>query len=123
MKKLVFLAIAVSIFVVSQSVSASNLRWLENSPSSKFTDKDWEIAKASANRALNHLANDEIMVWENPESKNHGRLTPLLTFDNNGKKCRTLKIENFSANGLSGRANYDFCKNDEGLWKVLSKSK
>ena len=123
MKKLVLLTIAVSVIAVSQSISASNLRWLENTPSSKFTDEDWKLAKASASRALNHMANDETLIWENPETKNHGRLTPLLTFENNGKTCRTLKIENFSANGLSGRSNYDFCKNDEGLWKVLSKGK
>ena len=121
MKKLVFLALTASVLLASHALMASQLRWLNYSPVSYFTDKDWEIAKATARNVLDNSADGETVSWDNPDSKNHGSMTLVSTSNGDGKNCRNMKIENFSGNGMSGSAVYEFCKNAEGKWKVIPK--
>lgn len=104
----------------TNALSASNLRWLDYSPSRYFTNQDWDIAKAAARNALDNTENGVTVEWENPESKNHGKLTPLNSSEKNGTTCRDLKIENF-ANTISASNVYEFCKRPDGTWKANDK--
>jgi len=108
------------ITLFSQVAYSSQLRWLNYSPVRYFTDADWDIAKTAARNALNDGKDGVTVNWDNPESKNHGSLTPLSTNLKNGTTCRHLKIENH-ANGLSGMAVYEFCKKPDGKWGAVSK--
>ena len=121
MKKLVLLAISASVLVASQFTMASQLRWLNYSPVSFFNDKDWEMARATARNALDNTADGETVNWDNPESKNGGSMTLVSTSNDGGSNCRTMKIHNYSRNGMTGTAVYDFCKNTENEWKVVPK--
>ena len=122
MKKLIFLALTASVLVASQSLMAFQLRWLNFSPVSYFTDKDWEIAKETARNALDNTADGETVSWDNPDSKNRGSMTPVSTSNVDGKSCRAMKIENHSRNGMSGSGVYDFCKDAENKWRIAPKS-
>ncbi len=118
--RLLTISAIVCVTVFSQYAYSSQLRWLTYSPVRYFTDQDWEIAKSTARTALNEGKDGVTSFWENPESKNHGALTPLSTTMKDGTTCRNLKIENH-ANGSSGMATYEFCKKPDGTWGVVQK--
>ena len=106
-----------ALLTCSFNASASNLKWLEYAPTSKFTQTDWDIAKNAAKKALNDADDGETISWKNDQSGNNGTLTPLNSREQNGKPCRDLKIHN-NAGSLSGNASYTFCKQADGRWKT-----
>jgi len=100
----------------AQAVNATNMKWLEYAPTSKFTQEDWDIAKATAKKALNEGKDGEDFSWSNAKSGNSGTITPVK--DTSGESgCRDLKIHN-TAGTLSGSAQYTFCKQADGSWKT-----
>ena len=46
-------------------------------------------------------------------------MTPLKSFERDGRSCRTLSIKN-KAKGLTGSAKYNFCKQDTGKWALAN---
>lgn len=101
--------------LVQASFASGNLRWLEYSPVRFFTDKDWELAKDAAREALNNREDGQVVEWNNPDSNNHGSLTPNATRTKDGRTCRDLVIKNY-ANNLEGGATYEFCQKPDGKW-------
>jgi surface antigen len=94
-----------------------NMRWLQYSPVSYFTDEDWRLAREAAREALNEAALGKIVSWENPESGASGSSTPLKALEKDGMLCRYLKIFN-SANDTSGESIQFFCQQKDGTWKA-----
>jgi len=115
-KPLGFMMIAISLAV--GSAWGANFRWLEFSPVRHFTDSDWEMMTATADRALNEGKDGEAFTWSNPESGNSGSLTPAGKAESRkGAECRQLEISNH-AKGLSGTNTRILCKQPDGEWKV-----
>ncbi len=113
------LVLTVAIFALPWNVHASNMRFLEFSPSASFTEKDWELVKATADDLLNNHKDGESLTWKNEESGFNGKLTVLNTFRDFGTICRRMKV--FSdAITVSATRVVNVCKNKEGLWKVLN---
>ena len=102
--------------LLSGSVLASaNLRWLSDSPARYFTDKDWELAQAAANNALENAKDGDTVEWQNDDSGARGNMTPLSTAERDGRTCRELKIRSF-AKKLEGGGTFEFCKQEDGRW-------
>jgi len=113
------LVLVVAIFAWPWSAHASNMRFLEFSPSASFTEKDWELVKAAADDLLDNHKDGESVTWKNEESGFNGKLTVLNTFRDFGTTCRRMKV--FSdAITVSATRVVNVCKNKEGLWKVLN---
>jgi surface antigen len=111
---LVFASIAVPL-----TVHASNMRFLEFSPSAFFTEKDWELLRTAARDLLDNHKDGESMSWKNEESGYNGKLTVLNTYEDFGTTCRRLKV--FSdAIEVSATRLVNMCKNKEGVWKILN---
>ena len=111
---LVFAGIAVPL-----TVHASNMRFLEFSPSAFFTEKDWELIRTAAKDLLDNTKDGESMSWKNEESGYNGKLTVLNTYADFGTTCRRLSV--FSdAIEVSATRLVNMCKNKEGLWKILN---
>jgi len=98
---------------------ASNMRFLEFSPSASFTEKDWQLVKAAADDLLDNHKDGESVTWKNEESGFNGKLTVLNTYADFGTTCRRLRV--FSdAIEVSATRLVNMCKNKEGVWKILN---
>ncbi len=115
MTKMTFIA-AVLVAGSSFQTMASNLKWLEYSPTSYFTEKDWDMAKATAKPLLDNGKAGESASWNNEKTRNGGKFTLVKTREHNGQTCNVLRIENH-AKTMQGSAEYEFCKQSDGTWK------
>jgi surface antigen len=113
------LVLVIAIIALPWNAQASNMRFLEFSPSASFTEKDWELLKAAADDLLDNHKDGESVTWKNEESGFNGKLTVLRTFRDFGTICRRMKV--FSdALTVSATRLVNMCKNKEGLWKILN---
>lgn len=115
---LVLLALVASV-VLSSASQASNMRFLEFSPSAFFTEKDWELLRSTARDLLNNHEDGASITWKNDETGHNGKLTVLETYADFGTTCRRMRV--FSdALQVSATRMVNMCKNKEGVWKVLN---
>ena len=102
-----------SLLVVAVAVAlpatASNLRFMKDSPLQYFTPEDTKMFKATLYEVLDKGADGEARKWSNPTTEANGEIKPTNSFARNGTPCRTLAISN-SAKGLSASGRYNFCK-------------
>jgi hypothetical protein len=113
------LVLVVAVIALPWTVHASNMRFLEFSPSAFFTEKDWDLLKAAADDLLNNHEDGESVSWKNEASGYNGKLTVLRTYADFGTTCRRLRV--FSdAIDVSATRVVNLCKNKEGLWKILN---
>jgi surface antigen len=98
---------------------ASNMRFLEFSPSAFFTEEDWALLRSAARNLLNNHKDGESISWKNDENGHNGKLTLLDTYADFGTTCRRMRV--FSdAVEVSATRVVNMCKNKEGLWKILN---
>lgn len=98
---------------------ASNMRFLEFSPSAFFTEEDWEMVRNAATDLLDNHADGESVAWKNEANGHNGKLTVLDTYSEFGTTCRRLKV--FSdAIEVSATRVVNMCKNKKGEWKILN---
>jgi surface antigen len=98
---------------------AANVWFTKDMPMSQMTEADIEILSSAADEALDEAADGETLHWQNPETGAGGALTPLSTSERDGMRCRRLRIAN-EAGGKTARSEFDFCRQDDGSWKVTS---
>lgn len=98
---------------------ASNMRFLEFSPSAFFTEDDWALLRKAAQNLLDDHADGETVTWKNEKTGHNGRLTVLDTYADFGTTCRRMKV--FSdAIQVSATRLVNMCRNKQGEWKVLN---
>jgi surface antigen len=114
---LVKLSAGLLVCLIALPASAVNMRWLQYSPTSYFTDEDWRLAREAAKEALNETPIGTTVSWENKESGASGSSTPVKAVEKDGMPCRYLKIMN-SANETSGESVQYFCQQKDGKWKA-----
>ena len=113
------LILVVASIAAPLTVHASNMRFLEFSPSAFFTERDWELLRVAAKDLLDNHEDGGSVSWKNEESGYNGKLTVLNTYTDFGTTCRRLKV--FSdAIEVSATRVVNMCKNKEGLWKILN---
>ena len=98
---------------------AANVWFAQDMPISQMTGADIEILSSAAEEALENAPDGETRQWENPETGAGGALTPLSTSEEDGMRCRRLEIAN-EAKGKTARTEFDYCRQADGSWKVLS---
>ena len=116
--RLCALILAAAAVTLSLTGHASNLRFMEFSPSAFFTDKDWELLREAARDALNNHADGETRTWKNPNNGHHGSIRMIRTFEDFGTDCRQVKVSNEAGN-VSATRLVDLCRNKEGRWKIV----
>ena len=110
---------ALAIIMAPAAVHASNMRFLEFSPSAYFNEKDWTLLRGAAQDLLDNHADGDSVSWRNDENGHNGTLTLLQTFADFGTTCRRVKI--FSDAGeVSATRVANMCRNRQGQWKVLN---
>src|SRR5476649_357947 len=87
-------------------------------PFGYFTDKDTKIFQETLEGALEKNADGVSADWSNPDTKAHGQIKPLKTFERGGSPCRTATIAN-NAKGRSASGPFTFCKTAPGKWSLV----
>lgn len=108
-----------SVLVAAVPASAQNVLFMKDAPYAHFTAEDHAIFNETLNDTLGHGAEGETRKWSNPKTRASGEMTPLKSFERDGRSCRTLSIKN-KAKGLTGSAKYNFCKQDSGKWALAN---
>lgn len=104
--------------VNSSQVRAQNVLFLGNAPVEAMTEEDLELLLTSANRALAENADGDFLTWRNASTGAHGMITPRSSWQRGGQQCRTLEFEH-EAKGRRGRLHFDFCRQEDGTWKIV----
>jgi len=113
------LILAIAIAAPPFAAHASNMRFLEFSPSAFFTEKDWDMVRGAATDLLDNRADGESASWKNEENGHNGKLTVLDTYAEFGTTCRRMRV--FSdAIEVSATRIVNMCKNKKGEWKILN---
>lgn len=113
------LAALILVTALIAPAQASNMRFLEFSPSAFFTEEDWTLLRQAANNLLNEHADGESVTWKNDATGHNGRMTLIDTYSDFGTTCRRMKV--FSdAIQVSATRLVNMCKNKQGEWKVLN---
>ena len=117
--RILVLVVLLSSCILPFAGHASNMRFLEFSPSAFFTEKDWELLRSAARDLLNNYQDGQSISWKNDENGHNGKLTVLNTYPEFGTTCRRIKV--FSdAVEVSATRVVNMCKNKEGVWKILN---
>ena len=105
--------------LTSLQVSALNLdlNFTEESSLTALTDKDWEILKETAMKALDNSPDGSSHIWKNEQSGNTGVMTILSTDHNSAIPCRDAEFFN-TAGGISSSTTVKVCKQDDDTWKA-----
>ena len=98
-------------------VLAINMIAIGDMPIRYMTDEDRVLMSEAARATLDQGAEGKTTTWENPKTGARGELTPLVTYDQAGRKCRDMEVAN-SAKGRSNRLVLSFCRQDVGSWKI-----
>jgi hypothetical protein len=108
------------LLVCALPVSASNLRFMKDSPLQQFTPQDMEMFKKTLADMLDTGKDGDDSKWSNPATDASGEIKAMKSFDRSGTPCRTLMISN-SAKGLSASGRYNFCKPaSTGKWALAN---
>jgi surface antigen len=102
---------------LSLPVSAVNWGFLQYSPTSHFTEADWELLTEAGRRALTTRADGDTEGWASPDTGAYGTIQPLKTMERDGTTCRRTEIYN-NAGGASGTSRFTFCKQEGGGWQL-----
>jgi hypothetical protein len=105
------LVLSATLAAIAIPASAFITDFLDKSPMAYFTDKDRELLNAASIKALNGV-DGSTTDWENPDSTHRGSVTPLKTYERNGKPCRAVKYHN-EAEGYTSDGIFEMCKVEE----------
>jgi surface antigen len=106
---------ALTLTLVSVSLSAQNLNFLRESPIGWLDDQDRAILRATID-AVMAAPDGTTTDWLNPETGSRGRLQVLDTFEDFGTTCRKLKMLNEAKSRKAG-AIYQLCLSSDGQWR------
>lgn len=86
----------------------------------KFTAKDYELIKTTAQQLLHHGELDEKIAWQNEDSGSSGAVELLAItedFEDDGE-CRLLSFYAENADGELEKREVDLCQDEDGEWSL-----
>lgn len=115
------LRLAILLAVISPLAMAQNwVGLLKNTPAERFDEDDLRIFMDAGRKALNDTPDNQSVKWENPQTRAHGEITVLRSFESKGLPCKEVRVRN-EAQGRKGDNKLNLCKKD-GKWRLLSAS-
>ena len=83
---------------------------------------DRMYARRAVAHGLEHKASGHRTKWSNPDSGNHGSVTPVRTYQKpSGQYCREYQ-QTVSVGGRTERAYGTACRQPDGSWKIVNNS-
>lgn len=103
--------------MASPSFALGGLEFLAKSPIAYFTPEDSRLFKNTLYDVLNNQPDGKTVKWMNQKTGHSGKIKSARTFARDGLTCRTVKLFN-SAGGVTGEGKINFCKQEDGSWKI-----
>ena len=83
-------------------------------------ERDVLLAEQAKNRALERNPTGQTSSWNNPDSGNHGTVTPIRTGKaDTGEPCREYKTT-VTVGGDEVEAYGTACRNPDGTWRIVN---
>ncbi|MFK7974449.1 MAG: RT0821/Lpp0805 family surface protein [Rickettsiaceae bacterium] len=79
---------------------------------------DQQMLKKSSQQALEFAPAGNSVEWRNPDSGNHGSITPTRTFREQGQYCREYQ-QQIIVGGETKNAYGKACRQPDGSWKII----
>jgi surface antigen len=79
---------------------------------------DRQMLEKSSRQALEFSPSGNSVEWKNPDSGNHGSITPTKTFKESGRYCREY-IQEVVIGGEKKKAYGQACRQPDGSWKII----
>ena len=82
-------------------------------------ERDRRMANDAAQRALETAPSGKPVAWTNPDSGHSGTVTPVRTYESNGRFCREFQ----QTVTIGGRPEDSFgtaCRQPDGSWRIVS---
>jgi len=101
-----------ALLLLAAAGPAMALNWvplLKNSPAERFEEDDLQMFITAARKAVNETPDNQTISWENPDTKAHGDITVLKSFEKDGKTCKRVRVRN-EAGGRKASSVVDACK-------------
>jgi hypothetical protein len=102
------------------SPPALALNWvplLKNTPAERFDDDDLQMFLTAARKAVNEMPDNQTLSWENPDTRAHGDITILKSFEKDGNTCKRVRVRN-EAGGRRAISTVDACKYGS-RWRLI----
>ena len=81
-------------------------------------EHDKLMLEKSSHQALEFSPSGSSVEWNNPDSGNHGYITPTKTFKESGQYCREYQQE-IVVGGEKNKAYGKACRQADGHWKIV----
>jgi hypothetical protein len=105
-----------ALLVGSLAFAQSNLGYLRDAPSGKFTAQDFELFWAAVDEVSRGKTTGVTKSWDNPATGSGGTIKLLNVFTStDGRDCRRLRVENY-AKSLKGASTQNVCAHTDGTW-------
>jgi surface antigen len=85
----------------------------------RLDDRDKQMAAQAAAQAFENNRTGQASVWNNPDSGNHGSITPTRTYQQSGQYCREYK-QTIVVGGEPQTAYGTACRQPDGTWAIKS---
>jgi len=92
--------------------------WAGNTLGKSLDENDRIKANQTAYNSLESSPSGQVSAWRNPDSGNSGTFTPVSTFKESGKDCRTFE-STITVDGRTEPATGKACRNADGTWTVV----
>lgn len=115
-------SMTLALALAASTASAFDFGVLRNSPMQKFSEKDLELMKNTIQATLQSAQDNETRTWENPETGHGGSVTARAAEEKESGDCRVAKIVNHAGN-LAGGGVFEFCQDDQDVWRVIGTPK
>jgi surface antigen len=79
---------------------------------------DRQMLEKSSRQALEYSPSGNSVEWNNPDSGNHGSITPTKTFKESGQYCREY-IQEVTIGGEKQKAYGKACRQPDESWKII----
>jgi surface antigen len=101
---------------LAPAAGAQGLRWLRDERGLSFTAEDMELQRQAMREALDDKPDGESVSWRNEATGHSGRVTPVTSFEEEGKRCRAFRLD--FATTRTGRLDLRACRQPDGSWKT-----
>lgn len=80
---------------------------------------DQVAAQQTAQRTFETVPTGQSATWRNPDSGNYGTITPVRTYQTDGRYCRDYS-HTIYVNGRAETARGTACRQADGTWQVVT---
>lgn len=102
----------------SSALAQSWRGMLRNTPAERFQDEDWAVFLKQVYKTLDEAPENQPVTWERAETRRHGVLTVLRSYESKGRRCRELRVQN-EGDGRKADNTFNLC-NVEGKWRLVA---